>query len=235
MASNHSAFRNYPFPDMKTIWNILNGSKHPAYQLWFIPMFLLVVTVYPFIKKYIPLIIYRPILWIAYFLIRYAIAFYNLGQPYIYPMYFAFYDLGVLLSEIITRYGNSKLLRHHIPLITILLGSYFTIMEAKATSALQNFSGIVGSELFIPLALFFLCYAIIPDRLSSNLKYLSEYVWPVFIMHEPLVLGSLAWIVYQTFNTSHQVDLILVTISALLFSGAIYALLRKTPLASILF
>ncbi len=235
LASNHSAFHNYPFPTINTIWRILNGSGHPAYQLWFIPMFLLLVVFYPFIRRSVPFMVSQPILWAVYFLIRYYTTFHDLGQPFVYPMYFAFYELGLLLTKLVTHHENSLFLRYITPPVTLLLGSGFTILELKAFSPFQNYLGIVGSEIFVSLALFFLCYLILPGSAPASLKYLSGYVWPVFIMHEPLILGSLAWIVYINYGLRHPVDLVFVTISTLLISGSLYTLFKKIKLSSILF
>lgn len=228
---NHPAFNNYPFPSLQTSWNILSGTNHPAYHLWFIPMFLTVVLLYPLIRRWVPTRISLPFLMILHLFIRSI----DPGRPWVYASYLVFFDLGVFLSRVTDRYGKSPEFRVLTPTILTVTAGFFSLIVFISRSPIVSRLGDTGSEIFMPLAILYLCYTFLPQSAPENLKYLSRFVWPIFLIHEPFVLGQLAWFVYITLGASHPVAILFTVAGTLFFSGLIYTMLKKCHLASILF
>lgn len=226
-----AAFDGFPFPSIHTALRIIDGSQHPAYQLWFVPMLLLLTLIYPLVFRYFPVWISQPVLWLIFFHARTN----HLTIPWSYPSYLVFLDLGARLSVVYRRYGFS--LKWLLPVTAVsITGAVISfLVQLGRMPAVSPSIGFMGSELFVPLTIVFLCAIFFPVTAPRSALLLAEAAWPIFILHEPLVLGRIAWLTYITLGIRQPVAILLVVVAALLMSLIIYQTLKLMKIDRFLF
>ncbi|MCD4653127.1 acyltransferase [bacterium] len=228
---NHPAYVGFPFISPLTIWNILNGSAHPAYQLWFVPMLFLMIICYPPVYKKTPWWISQPILWLLFVTIRYN----GLQIPLTYPAYLAFFDLGARLgsSRNFDRLLKKTFLWTGIScLACFIICSFLRLGYAGVNN---HFLKITGQEIFASLSIFLLCGTIFSRRTPKCLIKLAQFVWPVFIIHEPLILGQIAIMTYVRLGILSPLAYPVVSLATLISAVIVYLLIKKAGLHRVLF
>jgi len=229
--ATHPAYVNFPYVTLKTAWNILNGSIHPAYQLWFIPMLFLICCFYPPVFRKIPFWISQPLFWVLFIAIR----FNHLPIPLMYPAYFVFFDLGARLAS----FARKPELFRKILIISgsISAGAFitFSLLRLGIAGTHHHLLEVTCEEIFAPLTIFFLSGAFFLRSSPAWLTKQIRFVWPVFIMHEPLILGQIAYIVYIRLGIQAAPLYPLVAIATLIAGSIGYIIIEKTTLDRFLF
>ncbi|HPQ39874.1 MAG TPA: acyltransferase [bacterium] len=225
------AYASFPDLPFSTVAAIFSGAETPAYPLWFIPMLMVMTCVYPPIFHRTSARISQPLLWGLFLTIR----FYHLPLPWMYPAYLAFYDLGARLG---TSAIPGPMLRRRMMAPAAATAAVALIIAASRflTQAppVQE-TALMLQEIFVPIAIFLGCAVLLPGPSPRWLRELNAYVWPVFLIHEPLILGRIGFLTYITFDGTSPGFIPAVIIGTLLTASIFYHLLRRAGLQSLLF
>lgn len=161
---------------------------NPAYQLWFIPMYLLLSLTYPFLYKTFKNEKGRIAFIIALVLIQRLLGsnidFFN-AQPFKFIYYYLFYEMGVLFFKLNLK---EKLRRYD--LIIIALYIIAILLVSKITRPfLHKQIQLYGLSFLSITAFYFMSI-----RVSSNkvLNFLGKESFGIYLFHEPFILTSIA-------------------------------------------
>lgn len=213
-----AVYANYPFPDLHSIWSIINGSANPGYQLWFIPMLFLLSVIYPPVFKFLPACLSQSIFWILFLHARLN----HIEIPFNYYSYLAFFDLGARLAVAYHHSGYPKKFAY--PATFILCSASFLsfLIQLGKIPWLPVTAGAIASEISVPLAILSLSAVVFPVSAPRTLTALTGFVWPVFILHEPFLLGKTAWFIYVTAGFRHPSAIPLIIAVSIILSIFLY-------------
>ncbi|MBN1295209.1 acyltransferase family protein [bacterium] len=224
-------YEGFPIPTTAALFAILSGASNPAYPLWFIPMLYLTSIVYLPIHHRLPGWLTLPILFIVFISIRMR----GVTIPWSYPAYWVFYDLGVRLAD------HSKH-RSFFPAIMPIGAGISIVLYGLSAGYLfiyrhigPVFPATVLTELSAPLAIFFVCGTLWQDQSNPRFHHLAQWIWPVFILHEPFILGQIAWTTYIRLDIRSPFAYLIVCLLTLITTILIARLLRSIRLDQILF
>lgn len=225
---NQPAFDNYPLPDWLSMWSVINGSANPGYQLWFIPMLFLLSVIYPPVFKFVPACLSQSIFWILFLHARLNL----IDIPYNYYSYLIFFDLGARLTVAYNRFGYPKKIAF--PATFLLCGASFLsfLIQLGTIPWLPVTAGAIASEICVPLAILSLSAVLFPVSAPRTLTALTVFVWPVFILHEPFILGKTAWFTYVTAGFRHPsaipfIIAVSISLSMILYIGFVKLRLNR--------
>ena len=146
-----------------------------AYQLWYIPMYIFVIVIYPCIYKYIYNDILRAlILGIVSILIILS----GLGYPFKFIYYLFFFDLGMLVSKF--KFTNILKLKKLLPFLVI-----FVLLGLNITNEKINI--IYKSLIINPFMVLFWYSISLKIKENFIIKLLGVNSFYIFILHEPII------------------------------------------------
>ncbi len=220
-------FHGYPIPGFHETYLILSGIANPGFQLWFIPMLLLVNVIYPLIfrsstRYYFSL----PILLILHFVfLRYS------AKPLNYFCYLFYFNLGDFFAYIFhgKKYKSVFLSIGVSGLIVSVWGVYYRVFSSG-----QFFTRYI-LELSTPLAIFCLLSILFLKFRFRPLVSLGKQTWPIYILHVPLVMNLFASMIFHKLLWHSPASIFLlgscVTLSCILLSY----LFDKSGLSQVVF
>jgi peptidoglycan/LPS O-acetylase OafA/YrhL len=159
-----------------------------AYQLWYIPMYLLIILSYPIIKKYIKKDFIRLTFFIALAVIWEIVS--NLNIPLIannpYPLlfiyYFFIYEMGCLFHSKKYYCKSSK---------TVVL-LYFAVLISLVMIKNTLVVRIISDLLLNPISTVFFYYLSVWLKNNKLLIMLGNYSFYIYLFHDPLILSVLS-------------------------------------------
>ena len=158
-----------------------------AYQLWYVPMYLSIVLIYPFIYKTITndkfrLLIIFTITCVYKFL---SIRFNFLSNhPFDFIYYFIFYEIGVICET----YKLGELGRKYKMISVILYSLLVIIISINQMSKLQI---IIQNYMIYPVGVITYYFISMKLKYSKILNYLGKYSFYIFLLHEPVINTSM--------------------------------------------
>ena len=230
IAQTSRVFDHFPFPTFHEFWMILSGVKPTAYQLWFIPMLFFVACIYAILRKVIKNT------WVA--LILFAIGFFfiihwHVQAPANYLRFLLIYHMGVMAAPLLVKPIKSHQLAGF-----VLISSLFTAM----TMLMKWFNLIpLWSEnllyVFIPVTFSSLVYLFSKQnfKIENYILAFSAIGWPLYIMHEPLILCNIGRTFYLRFHLETYPFFILTGILTILTTYLVYRILKAMRLNTLLF
>jgi peptidoglycan/LPS O-acetylase OafA/YrhL len=156
-----------------------------AYQLWYIPMYLLIVLTYPIIVRYLKHDYIRLTFFVSLAIFWEIIS--NLKIPYIannpYPLsfiyYFFLYEMGCL-------FYSKKLYQKSSRVITVL---YFTLLFSMIIVKSTLLVRVLTNLVFNPVSVIFFYYVSAKLKDNKVLTILGNYSFYIYLFHEPLILS----------------------------------------------
>lgn len=227
----HAAYSHFPDIPGGTVFDILTGTEHPAYQLWFVPMLMIIVCIYPPIFRFVPAAVSQPVLWLIFLGIR----FQHIPIPWMYPAYLAFFDAGARLGNRSSHSGPTEI---HGQRFAAIAGVCFAVsagMQLNLRDPLIQTIAVTLNEAAAPFFIFFLSAALFTSVSSRRLTTIAGYIWPVFILHEPLILGRIGYTVYHSLKMQVPFMYPVVVLMTLLSAVVIIALIDRAGLHDTLF
>ena len=162
--------------------------NNDIYQLWYIPMYILITFSYPFIEKYVKgykrMVIFSGL----------AI-FQSIGSGYInilgkHPLdfiyYFAFFEMGILFYR-----KENKINLNRVVIFII----YSTSLIASVYILDEIISKILVRCIIYPAGVIAFYYIAQYLQNSKIFNILGEYSFSIYVLHEPVVLSALGSIV----------------------------------------
>lgn len=201
-----------------------------AYQLWYIPMYLLVVLSYPLICKIIKrqntrLLIFGLLSLIYVLLESFTPIFNEYQKPFSFVYYFMFFEMGCYAAK--NKIEKSQKY--------ILLAIYAFVLVASLVTSTTVFDSLITDLILTPIAVFVFYYVSLKLKNSYILSKLGEYSFYIFLFHEPIFLTLLSKVFHNiNFYNGYHVPLI-VTVLTILLSIITYKLFEKLGILKLLY
>ena len=204
---------------------------NPAYQLWFIPMYLFLSITYPLIyEKYktdrgrVALII---LIVLAQRLVGERFSFFN-TQPFKFIYYYLFYEMGVLFYK---HKIKERLIKYDLIIIGIFIIATFMVSKIRQPFIHKQIQLYILS--FISITAFYF----ISIRIKGNklLNYLGKESFGIYLFHEPFILTSIANIFVRAGIYNSMVDIFLIAILSIIVSIVAIKIIDNTFLKNIFF
>ena len=202
-----------------------------AYQLWYIPMYTLVVFSYPIIIKFLKdskirlIILYIIAIIITVIQIKTKL----LSSPYMQPVnfiyYFYLYELGVQLYTNGIKKKYSK----------IMIISYLLLLPVVSLIKNPLMSNLSTNLIFTPIAVVAMYYISVFLKDSKILLTLGKYSFAIYLFHEPIFVSKISRILVNHDLYSSKVMIPFVAISSIILSIYFYKILIKTSIGKYVF
>src|SRR5471030_1321079 len=160
-----------------------------AYQLWYIPMYILITLTYPIIYKVFKDDINRIIFIVLIVTIQYALSWYIdlIGtHPFDFIYYYLFFEMGVIFCKYNIK---DKLKKFNVILISI----FIIIVLLVTLMPLTELCGPVKRFILWPMSV--IAYYFLNLRIKDNriLQYLGKYSFYIFLLHEPIFCTKISY------------------------------------------
>jgi peptidoglycan/LPS O-acetylase OafA/YrhL len=220
--------------------SILNLSKsflkifigyNAAYQLWYIPMYILISLTYPILCKTINNEGLRIALILGMIVIQYSLSWYSdllAGHPFDFVYYYLFFHMGLIFCKYDVK---NKFKRWDIIIIAIYI--ILTLILTLNTS--ENLSGILKIFIIWPMSVVAYYFWIIRIKENKLLQYLGKYSFYIFLLHEPIFCTDISYIfriqgIYYSVAESFIIAILTIMITMLF-----YKIIENTFIKKILF
>lgn len=214
------------------IFNIINDilksflGNNISYQLWYIPMYLLIVLTYPILENKIKRDKSRVLIFIIMCIVSIIFSHTNrflstlFEYPYIssFVKYIYIYEFGVLSCRYKSKINIGK------EYIYIYIVAIFLVVLLKNNS--------IVSELFQYLVIYTVgCYAFfyISYKLkkSKMLIYIGKNSFYIYLFHLPIILNLCGIVVNKIFNIKSYYGVIIIMMLSIFISILFYRFLNK--------
>lgn len=173
-----------PFFTRDQLTGLLTGFGNYAYQLWFLPL-LLVVSFTVIFFRYI---LRAPWVLYAFYAVFYASLFFfpqlveDAGALGIWPRYFLNFELGLLFGTKFLQHGRLPKLW---PAVTVWL----LIAVARLFNLNERIDVVLDTLMMIlsPVVAYTLVGSLARPRADGVLFVLGEQSWPIYLLHAPIL------------------------------------------------
>lgn len=215
---------------IKDIFNTFLGDNY-AYQLWYIPMYTLVVFSYPIIIKFLRNSKIRFIIMyiIAIIITVIQIKTKLLSSPYMQPVnfiyYFYLYELGV------QSYTNGIKKKYN---KTIIISYLFLLL---VVSLIKNplISNLSTNLMFTPIAVVAMYYIAVYLKNSKIFLSLGKYSFAIYLFHEPIFVSKVSRLLVSHNIYSSKAMIPFVAVGSIILSICFYKILTKTSFGKYVF
>jgi len=202
-----------------------------AYQLWYVPMYLLIVLTYPILHKLIKNEKIRIIFIMGIVIIQYSLSWYSellASHPFDFIYYYLFFHMGLVFCKYDIK---SKLKKWDIKIIV----TYLILALIITLNPVNELNGPLRRFVLWPISV--IAYYFIAVRVKDNrmLQYLGKYSFYIFLLHEPIFCTEISYIfkssgIYNSVIESFIIGGLTIGITILT-----YKIIQKTFIKKILF
>lgn len=205
---------------------------NPAYQLWYIPMYIFVTCTYPIIYK---LLKGKIRMFVILFLLLLqeilSIKFNILSKyPFNFTYYYLFFEMGLIFY----KYNFKKYIQKtNIFMITFCIYLAITVMlNANGNPELYVIS---RKYLLYPVSIIFY-YGLSLKLINSKvLYYLGKNSFYIFLLHEPIICTGISNL-FKTINVYNSIAFVFIScILTIIMTIIVYKIIDKTFIRNILF
>jgi len=205
----------------KLLLNFVGIGTEP-FQLWFVPMFMFVIGLYPLITYLIRNSYLR-------FIVLLLCWFYFQNNSINFLAYFEFFiyfEIGIIFCKNYSKICKNKYLIYSS--LLILLGLIIVQRLIETKEMLQ--AATSGIRLIQPICYFYLAHYILKFKLSTKVfSFLGKYSWPIFLFHQPYFMTYSFLFFHQTLRSSWYITMILCAIISIVLSVLFYEkVIQKT-------
>lgn len=202
-----------------------------AYQLWYIPMYLIIVFGYPIITKYLKNPKTRlPILYIVAIIVaviqsKTKLLASDYLNPINYIYYFYLYELG---AQVYSRGLNKKYGK-------MFLASYLVLLPLELFIKDSFINNMCTTLILVPLSVLAWYYVATLVKNNKILLTLGKYSFPIFLFHEPIFIRETSNFLLRHNLYSLPIIIPIVSVASILFSICFYEIMLKTNLGKYIF
>lgn len=202
-----------------------------AYQLWYIPMYFLIVLTYPILYKLIKNEKIRIVFIMVIVIIQYSLSWYSellASHPFDFVYYYLFFHMGLVFCKYDIK---SKFKKCDIKIIV----TYLILALIITLNPIKELNGPLRRFILWPISV--IAYYFFSLRLKDNriLQYLGKYSFYIFLLHEPIFCTKISYIfksigIYNSVIESFIIGGLTIGITILT-----YKIIEKTFIKKLLF
>jgi len=202
-----------------------------AYQLWYVPMYLLIALTYPVIHKLIKSEKIKLIFIMGIVITQYSLSWYSellASHPFDYIYYYLFFHMGLAFHKYDIK---SKVKKWDIKIIV----TYLILTLIITLNPVNELNGPLRRFVLWPISV--IAYYFFAVRVKDNrmLQYLGKYSFYIFLLHEPIFCTKISYIfkssgIYNSVIESFIIGGLTIGITILT-----YKIIQKTFIKKILF
>lgn len=225
---------NFQISDLKT--NIIDLLKifigyNIAYQLWYIPMYIIIGLTYPIIYKVFKAEKIRIPFILLVIVIQYSGSWYNnlmASHPFDFIYYYMFFEMGVLFCKYDLKNKFNKWDMR-------IMFTYIIIVLAVTFIPLAQLGGPIKRFILWPVSV--VAYYVFNLRIENNklLQYLGKYSFYIFLLHEPIICTKISYTFKSMGIYNSMIYVFLTGILTLIITLLIYKIIEKTFIKKLLF
>lgn len=225
---------NFQISDLKT--NIIDLLKifigyNIAYQLWYIPMYIIIGLTYPIIYKVFKAEKIRIPFILLVIVIQYSVSWYsNLmgSHPFDFIYYYMFFEMGVLFCKYDLKNKFNKWDMR-------IMFTYIIIVLAVTFIPLAQLGGPIKRFILWPVSV--VAYYVFNLRIENNklLQYLGKYSFYIFLLHEPIICTKISYTFKSMGIYNSMIYVFLTGILTLIITLLVYKIIEKTFIKKLLF
>lgn len=160
-----------------------------AYQLWYIPMYILITLTYPAIYRVFKNDRKRIIFILLVVAVQYTLSWYIdliSSHPFDFVYYYLFFEMGAIFCKYDIK---DKLKKFD----SILISIFFIIVILVTLMPLTDLCGPVKRFILWPMSV--IAYYFLNLRIKDNrmLQYLGKYSFYIFLLHEPIFCTEISY------------------------------------------
>lgn len=202
-----------------------------AYQLWYVPMYLLITLTYPVLCKAIKNEKLRMIFILGIIITQYSLSWYSdllASHPFDFVYYYLYFHMGLAFCKYEI---NNKLKKWDI--IIIALGLFVTCAITFNTS--DYLSGPLKRFILWPMSV--VTYNFLILRLKDNklLQYLGKYSFYIFLLHEPIFCTKISYAFKQSGIYNSVWVSFVVGVFTIIVTILFYKIIEKTFIRKLVF
>lgn len=226
---------NIDYFNIKTISieliNIFTGYSNPAYQLWYIPMYIFITLTYPILYKTFKNNKVR-VLMIFLIILMQKILGTKISLlsscPFSFVYYYIFFEMGLIFYKYDIK---SKIKKWDIKIISIYIVSAIIL----TFNPLPKWYDIIRSYMLWPLCI--TAYYLLSLRLSNNkiLNYLGKYSFYIFLLHEPTICSKISGIFRSLGIYNSIIYVFIVCILTIIATMVLFKIIENTFIKNIIF
>ncbi len=202
-----------------------------AYQLWYIPMYVLISLTYPIMCKIINNEWFRMIFILGIIIIQYDLSWYSdllAGHPFDFVYYYLFFHMGLISCKYNIK---NKFKRWDILIIVV----YILITLILTLNTSENLSGILKRFIIWPMSVMAYYFWIIRIKENKLLQYLGKYSFYIFLLHEPIFCTDISYI-FKAFGIYYSVvESFIIAVLTIIITMLLYKVIEKTFVRKLLF
>lgn len=189
-----------------------------AYQLWYIPMYILMILTYPIIHKIIKNENIRIIFILGIIITQYSVSWHSeliASHPFDFVYYYFYFHLGLIFC----KYEIKDKLKE---LDMIIIIVYIMVALIITFNTSNYLAGPLKRFILWPMSV--IAYYFFSVRMKNNklLQYLGKYSFYIFLLHEPIFCTEISYIfkllgIYNSVAESFIVGFIAISVSILLY------------------
>jgi peptidoglycan/LPS O-acetylase OafA/YrhL len=229
--TNNPVYADFPFPNPWHTMKMLTGIQHPAYQLWFLSMLILVSFTYPVIKKLLGSF-QATLPFFA--LVSFFCSYYYLESPFDYPRYFLYYDIGAFLcfKELHLKPRNFFILGF---LGGLISATSLWIVRYQNVQFYNDHYFEEFHRLIIAITMVSLFILIFPKKAPQFATSLGRKSWPIYILHDPMILFGFSLFWYHWLGITSPASIPVVAAVSLASSLLFYSMLKRLKIEQVFF
>lgn len=202
-----------------------------AYQLWYVPMYLLIVLTYPILYKLIKNEKIRIIFIAVIVIVQYSLSWYSellANHPFDFVYYYLFFHMGLDFCNYDIK---SKFKKWDIKIIVI----YLILALAITLNPINELNGPLRRFILWPISVSAYYFFVVRIKDNRMLKYLGKYSFYIFLLHEPIFCIKISYLFKSIGIYNSVIESFIIAGLTIGITISTYKIIEKTFIRKILF
>lgn len=189
-----------------------------AYQLWYVPMYILILLTYPIICKVIKNEKFRLIFIVGIVIIQYYLSWHSdllASHPFDFVYYYIFFHAGFLFCKYDIK---NKLKKWDM----IIIFTYIAVTLIITLNTSYLLSGPLKRFILWPMSVIAYYFLVVKIKENRLLQYLGRNSFYIFLLHEPIFCTDISYIfkihgIYNSVAESFVIGVFTIIITILFY------------------
>jgi|GEM_PF-2677258 len=220
--------------------NIINSCKsflrifigyNTAYQLWYIPLYIIIVLLYPALYKAIKDDRLRIIFILGIVITQYSLSWFIdllASHPFDFVYYLLYFHMGLIFCKYDIK---NKFRKFDI----IIIAAYIVVTLAITFNTIDYIAGPLKKFILWPLSVIAYYFFVVRIKENKILQYLGKYSFYIFLLHEPIFCTDISYL-FKSIGIYYSIfESFIVGIFTLIVTMMLYKIIDSTFIKKLIF
>ncbi|OPJ58717.1 acyltransferase family protein [Clostridium chromiireducens] len=202
-----------------------------AYQLWYIPLYIVILLVYPILYKMIKDERIRSLFILGIVITQYSLSWFIdllASHPFDFVYYLLYFHMGLIFCKYDVK---NKFMKFD----TIIIAAYIVITLAITFNTIDYVAGPLKKFILWPLSVMAYYFFVIRIKENKILQYLGKYSFYIFLLHEPIFCTDISYF-FKSVGIYYSVfESFIVGIFTLIVTMILYKVIESTFIKKLIF